>query len=171
MVNLRKITHENVAECMNLEVTKEQISFVAVNVDSLVDAYVSITNNGFATPYAVYSDDTSDDTVVGFIMYTYFVKESVPIFVDIKNAPCYYIWRLMIDKNHQGKGYGKQAVEKIIAEIKTMPHGEAKNIFTSYEPDNIASKNLFKSFGFYETGEVEGDIESNDYEVIAKLDI
>jgi diamine N-acetyltransferase len=34
----------------------------------------------------------------------------------------YYFWRLMIDKNHQGKGYGKQAVAKILEEVKTEPY-------------------------------------------------
>jgi len=44
--------------------------------------------------------------------------------------PCYYIWRILIDKNHQGKGYGKQAIAKIIEEIKTMPHGKADRVYT-----------------------------------------
>lgn len=167
MVNLRKITQGNVYECFDLEVNKEQENFVASNMGSLGEAYASITNGGFATPYAIYDDDA----MVGFIMYTFFHKQSVPIYVDVKHAPCYYIWRLMIDKNHQRKGYGRQAVEKIIAEIKTMPYGEANSVFTSYEPNNIGSKTLFASLGFKETGEVEGDIESGDYELIAKLEI
>jgi len=79
--------------------------------------------------------------------------------------PCYYIWRILIDKNQQGKGYGKQAIEKIIEEIKTMPHGKADRIYTSWNPNNIASKLLFKSFGFVETGDTDGG------EVVVRLDI
>ena len=75
------------------------------------------------------------------------------------------LWRIMVDKNYQGKGYAKQAAAKILDEIKTKPYGEANYIYTSYKPTNIASKNLFASFGFAETGAMDGD------ELIARLAI
>ena len=167
MISLRKITRENEIECIyRIKTTEEQKLFVDSNVESLAEAFVSITNGGLATPYAVYNDET----MVGFVMYTYADKPGM----DLKppyEFPCYYIWRLLIDKNHQGNGYGKGAVAKLIEEIKTMPHGKADRIYTSWHPDNIASKSVFASFGFEETGEVDGDKESDDYEVIVKLDI
>ena len=161
MVSLRKITHENLCTCIyDIETTEEQKAFVDSNVESLAEAYASITNGGFATPYAIYDNDT----MVGFIMYTY-ASEPGGDLLPVYTLPCYYIWRILIDKNHQRKGYGKQAVEKIIAEIKTMPYGKADRIYTSWHPRNIGSKTLFESFGFVETGEVEGE------EVIVRLDI
>ncbi|MDL2248140.1 GNAT family N-acetyltransferase [Tyzzerella sp. OttesenSCG-928-J15] len=165
MVELRKITHKNIEPLvLNLQVAKEQEDFVASNMTSLAQAYVSITNGGFATPYAIYNGDL----LVGFVMYTY--ADSWGGDMDEPYAvPCYYIWRLFIDINHQRKGYGKQAVEKIIAEIKTKPHGKADRIYVSWHPDNIGSKTLFTSLGFKETGQKEGD--ADDDEIIAKLDI
>ena len=163
MINLRKITYENLETCIyEIQTTEEQKDFVASNVASLAEAYASITNGGRATPYAVYDDDT----MVGFVMYTYGDKHGGD-FEEGKpyTMPCYYIWRLLIDKNHQRKGYGKQAIEKVIEEIKTMPYGKADRIYVSYEPDNIGSKSLFASLGFVETGEVD------DSEVVANLDI
>ena len=176
MVNLKKITHYNLADCLNMEITEEQENFVDSNAESLAEAYASITNGGFATPYAIYDGEV----MVGFVMYTYYDKPDAcdladfltstpdPAYVPYK-TPCYYIWRILIDKNHQKKGYGKQAIEKIIAEIKTMPHGKADYIYTSWVPHNIGSKSLFESFGFVETGDVEGN--EDEYEAIAKLDI
>jgi len=174
MITLRKITHANLCECIyEIKTTDEQADFVDSNAESLAEAYASIANGGFATPYAVYNDDI----MVGFVMYTFFDK---PDAVDIsdpqaapesyKASPCYYIWRILIDINQQGKGYGKQAIRKIIDEIKTMPYGKADRIFTSWAPDNIASKSLFESFGFVETGEIDG-CEDDDYEVVVRLDI
>ena len=167
MINLRKITPGNLGECLRLKVTEEQENFVASNIESLVEAYASITNGGFATPYAIYDDDV----MVGFVMYTYL---GGPDAVDLMGptvapylTPSYYIWRLLIDKDHQRKGYGRQAIEKIIAEIKTMPYGEAHSIYTSWEPNNIGSKTLFASFGFEETGDVDGD--DDDYEIVVRL--
>jgi len=168
MITLRKITHENLCECIyDIETTEEQSEFVDSNVESLAEAYASITNGGFATPYAVYANDT----MVGFVMYTFADKPGGDLSPPYA-LPCYYIWRILIDKNQQGKGYGKAAIAKIIEEIKTMPHGKADRIYTSWAPDNIASKSLFESFGFAETGEVDGDIEEDDVcEIVVKLDI
>jgi len=161
MVSLRKITHQNLCACIyDIQTTEEQKEFVDSNAVSLAEAYASITNGGFATPYAVYDDDT----MVGFVMYTFAEQpggDLPPPYV----LPCYYIWRVLIDKNRQGKGYGKQAIEKIIEEIKTMPYGKADCIYTSWNPNNSASKALFESFGFVETGDIDGG------EVVVKLDI
>jgi len=167
MITLRKITHENLCDCIyNIETTEEQKEFVDSNVESLAEAFASVTNGGFATPYAVYNDDT----MVGFVMYTFADKPGGDLSAPY-TFPCYYIWRILIDKNQQRKGYGKQAIAIIVDEIKTMPHGKADCIYTSWTPANIPSKSLFESFGFWETGEVDGCIEDDDYEVIARLDI
>ena len=167
MITLEKITHENLCECIyDIEMTEEQENFVDSNAESLAEAYASITNGGFATPYAVYDGDT----MVGFVMYTFADKPGGDLSPPY-TFPCYYIWRILIDKNYQGKGYGKQAIAKIIEEIKTMPHGKADRIYTSWAPSNIPSKSLFESFGFIETGETEGDMEDDDYEIIVKLDL
>lgn len=165
MVELKKITRENFEALIeDLKVTEEQKEFVASNLGSLAQAYVSITNGGFATPYAIYDNDL----MVGFVMYTYADKPGGDI-TGPYTTPCYYIWRLFIDVNHQRKSYGSQAIQKVIEEIKTMPYGKADRIYTSWHPSNIGSKSLFASLGFVETGEVDGD--GDDYEIIVKLDI
>ena len=163
MVELRKIeitdadNYSRIAiECISLEIAYEQKGFCAPNADSLEEAYDN-ANQGFTdVAYAIYNSDV----MVGFIMYGY-VKEDD----DIYGEDCYNIWRIMVDKNHQGKGYARQAVAKILKEIKTKPYGEASHIYTSYKPANLASKSLFESFGFLETGETDGD------ELISRLRI
>ena len=175
MITLKKITHQNLDECIyKVKTTQEQTDFVASNVESLAEAYTSIANGGFATPYAVYNND---DVMVGFVMYTFFngadavdISDPQAAPESYKSSPCYYIWRILIDRNQQGKGYGKQAIAKIIDEIKTIPHGKADRIYTSWAPDNVASKMLFESFGFVETGEIDGR-QDDDYEVVSRLDI
>ena len=57
-------------DCLELEITEDQEDFVDDNAESLAEAYASITNGGFATPYAIYDGDT----MVGFVMYTYYDK-------------------------------------------------------------------------------------------------
>lgn len=165
MLTLEKITHQNLCECIyDIHTTAEQKKFVDTNVESLAEAYASIANGGHATPYAVYDGDV----MVGFVMYTFADKPGGDLSEPL-TLPCYFIWRILIDQRYQGKGYGKQAITKLIQEIQTKPYGEADRIYTSWAPGNIASKSLFASLGFVETGEIDGTLD--DHEVIVKLDI
>jgi len=69
----------------------------------------------------------------------------------------------MVDKSHQGKGYGKQAIAKVLDEIKQMPSGKVDYCYTQYEPENVVVKKMYESLGFVETGE------DDDGEIIARL--
>jgi len=163
MVELKKIkitdadNYDNMAkECIGLKMAPEQKGFCASNADSLQEAYCNAQEGFIDVPYAIYASDV----MVGFIMYG-FVKEED----DVYGEDCYNLWRIMVDENHQGNGYAKQAVEKVLEEIKTKPYGEANYVYTSYKPTNTASKNMFASFSFVETGQMDGD------EAVARLRI
>ena len=69
----------------------------------------------------------------------------------------YEIWRFMIDKRFQGRGYGKDALKLALDFIRTWPCGKADLCWISYEPENEIAKKLYSSFGFVETGEMDGD--------------
>ncbi|MFA9464921.1 MAG: GNAT family N-acetyltransferase [Velocimicrobium sp.] len=151
MVEFKKIDESNFEECMKLSVFEEQKKFVAENTLSMAQAYLAYSNNYcIPIPYAIYDEDTS----IGFIMMAYHTKPEVFDKDELYDEAIYEIWRLMIDKRYQGKGYGKQSVEKALAYIKTYPCGEAKKIVLSFEPDNLKAKHLYKACGFVETGDV-----------------
>ena len=63
----------------------------------------------------------------------------------------------MIDRRYQGKGYGKEAVKLALEFIRTLPSGEAKYCWLSYEPENVAARELYRSFGFKEVPEAYFD--------------
>lgn len=154
MIELRKITGENFDECIKLEPNEEQKGYVASNIRSLAQAYVALTNNEcIPMPYAIYDNDI----MVGFIMLSYNEANED----DDENA--YWVWRLMIDKRYQGRGFGKETMAKALELIRTFPHGKASVVFLSYEPENVVAKALYASFGFVETGKIEYD------ELVAKL--
>ena len=69
----------------------------------------------------------------------------------------------MIDKRYQKKGYGREAIKLSLDFIKTFPCGKAEYCWLSYEPENQVAKKLYESFGFEETGDMDGE------EIIAKL--
>ena len=153
MVHLEKVNHKNVWDVVELSVHESQKNFVAPNGGSLMEAYIAITSeDAYAYPFAVYDDET----LVGFLMIGYNeagIEEEAP---DIlKNN--YSLWRLMIDKQYQGKGFGKEAVQLALEFIRTWPHGKAAYCALSYEPENEIAKALYRSFGFEENGEMDGD--------------
>lgn len=147
MIELRKITHENLYEIVNLSVADSQSKFVASNSTSIMDAYVAITNDGIALPFGIYADDKA----VGFIMFSYGAKKdgSIPA-IAYQN---YCIWRFMIDARYQKQGYGKEAVCEAIKYMRSFPCGKAEYCWLCYESENIAAKTLYEKCGFKENGQ------------------
>ncbi len=154
MVELRKIHHDNWIHCIGLEVTDEQRQFVNPNVFSLAEAYVHSEANKEdmeeyyrCIPFAIYNNDT----IIGFAMITY-EKE-----YDFDGKPAYEIYRLMIDKNYQGKGYGKEAINLLLNYIQTFPYGKVENVYVEWHPDNKISEKIFSAKGFTIVGLDEGE--------------
>ena len=67
MIHLEKLTYENFYEVFELKVKKEQYPFVASNLFSVAEAYVTLVNGGHVFPFAVYNDKK----IVGFIQLAY----------------------------------------------------------------------------------------------------
>ena len=98
MIHLEKVNGKNVWEITKLRVSESQKGFVAANDVSIVEAYITITANGFAFPFGIYDGEIP----IGFIMIGYDVDD----YWD--NAPYiargnYNLWRLMIDQKYQKK--------------------------------------------------------------------
>ena len=132
-VTLRDITRENFNECVRLDVRDDQRTFVASNVYSIAQTTVEPTY----TAQAVYHGDE----MVGFCMYGYDADED-----------CYCVARLMIDKNHQGRGYGRAALVEAIRRMRERP--DCREIVLSIDPGNMAAQKLYESLGFVKTGEL-----------------
>jgi len=138
-VHLRRITLDNYKECINLRLHGSQIEFIATNAESLADAYVNPT----LVPLAIYDAslrgaDPPEGSMIGFIMYE--IATGVG-----------FIERLMIDKSHQRKGYGKAAMLEVIRRLRLHP--DVEMIATSYQPGNEAAENLYRSIGFIDWDE------------------
>lgn len=160
MLRLEKVTGRNVWDVLELKVSESQRSFVASNDISIIEAYTAITANGHAFPFGIYDGETP----VGFLMVGFDVDDYWDDAPDIAKGN-YNLWRLMIDQRYQKKGYGKAAVNLALDFIKTLPCGEARCCWLSYEPENSVARKLYQSFGFVETGQMDGD------ELIAKLEL
>ena len=160
MLKLKEINRNNIGEILKLEVFDNQKSFVATNNSSIIEAYIAITENNHVFTFGIYKDEIP----IGFLMIGYDVNsddESVPMIAKGN----YNIWRLMVDKKFQGKGFGKKAIDLALEFISTFPCGTAKYCWLSYESDNNVARQLYKSVGFVETDEKDGE------EIVAILEL
>ena len=152
MVRLEKINGKNVWDALRLSVKENQREFVAGNDVSIIEAYTTITANGYAFPFGIYDDEQ----IVGFLMIGFDKDDYWDDVPDIANGN-YNLWRLMIDQKYQHRGYGKRAIELALEFVRTFPCGKADYCWLSYEPENVVAKELYASFGFTETGEKDGE--------------
>ena len=152
-LHLEKLTWDSdycVEDITKLRVNKEQKSFVASNTESIIDAYFATTEEGkHVFPLGIYDGKKA----VGFIMISYNCcwRDNLDF---AKNS--YYIWRFMIDKRYQGKGYGKEAMKLAIDFIRTFPCGKSEYCWLSFELENEVARKLYLSLGFKEVPELCG---------------
>lgn len=145
MLHLKTITKDNWIEAISLKVREDQRNFVATNAVSL--AQLNFLENFHAK--GIYNDEE----MVGFALYG----------IDEDDHE-YWIYRMMIDEKHQGKGFGKEAVNLVIEDIKNMKEERHQTITLSYEPTNIHAKRVYEKMGFKEVeGLIIGDEQVSRY--------
>ena len=140
IIELRPLDASNIEACRKLKVSEKQADFIASNDKSIADA---ADNAKVARPFAIYADEV----VVGFTMFAFESDYEDP---DDR----YWLWRFMIDERYQGRGYGRKALELIIAYFKE--HG-ASNIRLSTKAANQKAIHLYESFGFEANGNMNGE--------------
>lgn len=141
-VYLRPVDAENWRAVAKLQVTSEQTAFVAEPC-----YYLALCcYGGTWHPLAI----TLGEQVVGFCMWG----------IDSDDGSC-WLGGILIDQRHQGRGYGRQAVQAAVAMLSEAR--DQCDFALSYQPTNTTAKKLYQSLGFVETGEWE------DGEVVARL--
>jgi diamine N-acetyltransferase len=145
-VAFREIKGDTMFPICDLSKTLEprQTRAVAPNVISIAQAYFS-SSAWFRGIYA-------DDTPVGFIMLD-----------DQPEKPEYFLWRFMIAKPHQGKGFGRKAIDLLVDYVKTRP--SATELLVSCIEGEGSPQGFYESVGFRLTGE------KHDSEIELRMDL
>ena len=140
-ITLKPIDDTNREAVLKLTVREDQ-PFVAPNDVSLRQAdEANAEDPGVARPFAIYADEK----LVGFCMFAFEPEEEDP---DDR----YWLWRFMIDKSEQGKGYGQAALAEIIQYFRD---NGADQLWLSTEPENECGVHVYHKAGFKETGDID----------------
>lgn len=129
-VILAPITAANWKECIALQLTAGQANFVPSNLYSIAEAQFYPD----ACSLAIYN---GAGCMIGYALYG----------VD-NETRLWKILRFMIDAAHQGRGYGRAAMQQLIAQLRQRSHGQP--ILICYKADNLVAKSLYASLGFVE---------------------
>ena len=149
-ITIEPITKRNWEEAMAIGVCDSQKSFVPSVAECLAFAYLKPWDEAL-DPYVL----LVDKTIIGvfYLSYTPDSKDN------------YWIGGFQIDKRHQGKGYGKQALLQIVKFIKER-HPVCCLVSLTVEKDNLHAILLYEKFGF------TSEKKENEYaEVIYSFDL
>ena len=138
LIKLEPINDNNRDAVLALSVREDQ-PFVAPNDYSLSEAdEANAKAPGTARPFAI----CAGEKIVGFCMLALDPEDENPV-------DRYCLWRFMIDKNEQGKGYGQAALQEI---IKYFKENDVDMIYLSTAPENEVGLHVYHKAGFRETG-------------------
>ena len=137
-VSLREVTGETVRAICRLSDTlvPPKRYMVAPNAASFAQALFE--------PKAWYRAIYAGETPVGFLML-----------YDDPDEPNYFLWRLMIATPHQGKGFGRKAVEQLIEYVQTRPG--ATQLEVSCEEGPGSPEGFYAALGFRRSGKMFDD--------------
>ena len=136
---LVEVDESNWRECVNLEVADSEKHFVDRNVFAIAEWKFEPENKIRAI--------CSPTELVGMLAYYYH---------DGCYGKFYWLYHLMIEPKHQGKGYGQDAIQLAIKEVRCLG---AREIVTSHHRDNKKAKYIYEKLGFkdYSVLENSGD--------------
>jgi diamine N-acetyltransferase len=138
MIRLERVTADNWRQVITLDIADDQRRFL--ETPSVLHAVAEVQFHPTFTAYAI----CEDDTMVGFAIYGHVPEDHskwwIPLFI--------------IDQRHQGKGFGRAAMETIIQTVRTQaPH--CREIALNYKPENTVAERLYLSIGFEKTSEID----------------
>ena len=149
MVTLVPFTEENRAELVALELGPSQDRFVNSVVEALDEAEAE--PGGRAIRFGLYDDETP----VGFVM----ISDEV----DGPGYIAHYLWKLIIDHGHQGRGYGTAALGLVAGYFRDRG---VDVLWTSAGQGLGSPIAFYERYGFVRTGDLVFDDE-----VLLRLDL
>ncbi|HEL2552676.1 TPA: GNAT family N-acetyltransferase [Streptococcus suis] len=133
MIRLELVNKDNFDQVLDLEVAPKDQRRVASVEYSLAQAWL-YREEGHLLPYAV----KAGQKIVGFVL------------LSIQEDKSYYVWRLLIDRHYQNRGYGKEVIRQVIGLAKEDP--SCHTITMNYVIGNHKMRYILEKLGFQSVG-------------------
>jgi diamine N-acetyltransferase len=138
MIRLERLTRDNWEQVITLDIADEQRRFL--ETPSVLHAVAEVQFHPTYTAYAI----CDDGMTVGFVTYGHLPEDQSKWWIPL----------LIIDRHHQGKGYGRAAMQTLINTVRVQaPY--CQEIALNYKPENVAAERLYLSIGFEKTDEID----------------
>ena len=147
---LREITSDNEAGVRALRTSAAQEQFVSTVDYTLREAASNPQDNPWLR--AIYTEEQP----VGLVMLAWDIVPQPP-----ETHGPWYLWKLLVDERHQGKGYGRDAVQQVMDLIRAAG---AEELMTSYIPGDGGPAGFYAKLGFVPKGE-----RNSEDEVVLRL--
>lgn len=136
-LHFKSVNKNNRKQIELLSVAKNQAGFVESVTECLEDA----KNDKSYEPVGIYDGNT----LIGFAMYG--------LFTDTTPSGEVWLDRLLIDEHFQSKGYGKNAILKLLKMLKDKY--KRKEVYLSVYDNNVNAIKLYKKIGFKFNGKLD----------------
>lgn len=141
VIEFREIDEDNFDAVISMK-RPEGEGYVASNEKSLAQAWL-YRGAGDVFPFAIYWGGAP----VGFAMLDADFEERFLV-----------IWRIMFPEEHARRGYGTEAVRKIVALARES--GKFDYVLLTCHPNNAVARHVYEKVGFAPTGEISnGEVE------------
>ncbi|NQJ20991.1 GNAT family N-acetyltransferase [Streptococcus suis] len=133
MIRLELVNKDNFDAVLEVSLSAADERKVASVEYSLAQAWL-YKDNRELHPYAV----LSGQKVVGFVL------------LSIQEDKSYYVWRLLIDKEYQNRGYGKEVIRHILSLAKE--DSSCQKVSVNYVIGNHKMRYILEKLGFQSAG-------------------
>ncbi|CYU68318.1 histone acetyltransferase HPA2-like acetyltransferase [Streptococcus suis] len=140
MIRLELVNKDNFDAVLEVSLSAADERKVASVEYSLAQAWL-YKDNGQLYPYAV----MFGRKVVGFVLLS--IQEE---------AKSYYVWRLLIDKEYQNRGYGKEVIRQVIG--LAQEDSMCQKVTIHYVIGNHKMRYILEKFGFQSVGMIGQEI-------------
>jgi diamine N-acetyltransferase len=129
MLQLTPVDKGNWVDCIQLRLEDQQKGYLASNLETIAESK-------FETHYVLRAI-TLGEKIIGMLAYCPEVDEPV--------EGLYWLFRIMIDLDFQGKGYGKEAIRLCLEELKQKGANKVK---TMCKESNAVARTAISPSGF-----------------------
>ena len=140
MIHLVEVSEENWLQIAKLSVAEEQKSFLAPAIGILARGYVYRECNARVLGIA------DGEQMVGVALVRDFTEEPVG----------YELQQFMIDERFQGKGYGTEALQLILKQLRE--DGRYDTVEVCVKKAAVAALRVYEKAGFADSGYVDEDL-------------